>query len=47
MAPSTPSSDRQVRVGVAAVIIGVDGRLILGRRKGSMGAGKSLLDEVV
>ncbi|KAB5549490.1 NUDIX hydrolase domain-like protein [Coniochaeta sp. 2T2.1] len=39
MAPSTADSTRQVRVGVASVITGADGRMILGRRKGSLGAG--------
>ncbi|OIW23818.1 nudix domain-containing protein [Coniochaeta ligniaria NRRL 30616] len=40
MTVSTPNTTRQVRVGVAAVIIGADGRMILGRRKGSLGAGQ-------
>ncbi|KAH8905694.1 hypothetical protein BR93DRAFT_968933 [Coniochaeta sp. PMI_546] len=40
MAASTSIASRQVRVGVAAVIIGADGRMILGRRKGSLGAGQ-------
>jgi len=44
MAASTPASTRQVRVGVAAVITDADGGMIIGRRKGSLGAGESALD---
>ncbi|KAJ9155877.1 hypothetical protein NKR19_g4400 [Coniochaeta hoffmannii] len=40
MAPPNVIPTRQVRVGVAAVITGADGRVILGRRKGSNGDGQ-------